>query len=119
MARMPQLIEVARKNGMKMITIRDLIAYRLKEESIVEQGDMVHLPTQYGDFKLIPFRQKSNGLEHVVIIKGEWTEDDPVLVRVHSSCMTGDIFGSMRCDCGEQLHQALKMIEREGRGALV
>ena len=119
MARMPQLIEVARKNGMKMITIRDLIAYRLKEESIVEQGDMVHLPTQYGDFKLIPFRQKSIGLEHVVIIKGEWTEDDPVLVRVHSSCMTGDIFGSMRCDCGEQLHQALKMIEREGRGAVV
>ena len=119
MARMPQLIEVARKHGMKMITIRDLIAFRLKEESIVEQGDTVHLPTQYGDFKLIPFRQKSNGLEHVVLTKGTWTEDEAVLVRVHSSCMTGDIFGSKRCDCGEQLHQALKMIEQEGRGAVV
>ncbi len=119
MARMPQLIEVARKHGMKMITIRDLIAFRLKEESIVEQGDTVHLPTQYGDFKLIPFRQKSNGLEHVVLTKGTWNEDDAVLVRVHSSCMTGDIFGSKRCDCGEQLHQALKMIEQEGRGAVV
>ena len=119
MARMPQLIEVARKHGMKMITIRDLIAFRLKEESIVEQGDTVHLPTQYGDFKLIPFRQKSNGLEHVVLTKGTWNEDDAVLVRVHSSCMTGDIFGSKRCDCGEQLHQALKMIEQKGRGAVV
>lgn len=105
MARMPQLIEKARKFDLKIIAIRDLIAYRLKSESLVEKGVEVDMPTEYGHFRLIPFRQKSNGLEHIAIIKGEIKEGEPVLVRVHSSCATGDIFGSMRCDCGEQLHQ--------------
>ncbi len=119
MARMPQLIEIAKRYGLKIISIRDLITYRLKEESIVERGETVDLPTEYGHFRLTPFRQKSNGLEHIVLAKGEWTADDPILVRVHSSCMTGDIFGSLRCDCGEQLHQALQIIEREGRGVVL
>ncbi|MGN1214156.1 MAG: bifunctional 3,4-dihydroxy-2-butanone-4-phosphate synthase/GTP cyclohydrolase II [Bacteroidaceae bacterium] len=119
MARMPQLIEVAEKFGLKIISIRDLIAYRLKEETIVEKGETVDLPTEYGHFRLTPFRQKSNGLEHIVLAKGEWSEDEAVLVRVHSSCMTGDIFGSMRCDCGEQLHRAMQMIEKEGKGAIL
>lgn len=108
MARMPQLIEKARKFDLKIIAIRDLIAYRLKSESLVEKGVEVDMPTEYGHFRLIPFRQKSNGLEHIAIIKGEIKEGEPVLVRVHSSCATGDIFGSMRCDCGEQLHKALQ-----------
>lgn len=108
MARMPQLIEKARKFNLKIIAIRDLIAYRLKSESLVEKGVEVDMPTEYGHFRLIPFRQKSNGLEHIAIIKGEIKEGEPVLVRVHSSCATGDIFGSMRCDCGEQLHKALQ-----------
>ena len=115
MARMPQLIEKARKFNLKIIAIRDLIAYRLKSESLVEKGVEVDMPTEYGHFRLIPFRQKSNGLEHIAIIKGEIKEGEPVLVRVHSSCATGDIFGSMRCDCGEQLHKALQMIEKEGK----
>ena len=119
MARMPQLIEKARKFDLKIIAIRDLIAYRLKSESLVEKGVEVDMPTEYGHFRLIPFRQKSNGLEHIAIIKGEIKEGEPVLVRVHSSCATGDIFGSMRCDCGEQLHKALQMIEKEGKGAVV
>ncbi len=119
MARMPDLIKVAEKHNIKLITIRDLIAYRLQQDSIVEMGDEVHLPTKYGDFRAIPFRQKSNGMEHVALIKGEWSKDEPILVRVHSSCATGDIFGSMRCECGEQLHQALSAIEKEGKGALV
>ena len=119
MARMPDLEKVAQKYGIKLITIRDLIAYRLQQDSIVEMGEEVHLPTKYGDFRAIPFRQKSNGMEHVALIKGDWTPDEPVLVRVHSSCATGDIFGSMRCECGEQLHQALTAIEKEGKGALV
>lgn len=119
MARMPQLIEVAKEHGLKIISIRDLIAYRLKEEKIVEMGEKVDLPTEYGHFKLIPFRQKSNGLEHVALIKGEWAEDEAIPVRVHSSCMTGDIFGSMRCDCGEQLHRAMQMIEKEGKGVVL
>ena len=119
MARMPQLIEVAEKFGLKIISIRDLIAYRLKEETFVEKGETVDLPTEYGHFRLTPFRQKSNGLEHIVLAKGEWSEDEAVLVRVHSSCMTGDIFGSMRCDCGEQLHRAMQMIEKEGKGAIL
>lgn len=119
MARMPQLQEVAHKFGIKIITIKDLIAYRLKEESIVEKGETAFLPTKYGDFKIIPFRQKSNGLEHVALIKGEWKENEPVLVRVHSSCATGDIFGSKRCECGEQLHKAMETIEKEGKGAIV
>ena len=119
MARLPELRRFADEYDIKLISIADLIAYRLKQESIVEQGEEVDLPTEYGHFRLIPFRQKSNGLEHVDIIKGEVKGDDPVLVRVHSSCMTGDIFGSMRCDCGEQLHKALRMIDAEGRGAVI
>lgn len=119
MARLPELRRRADEWGLKLIAIRDLIAYRMQKESLVEEGERVHLPTEYGDFQLIPFRQKSNGLEHIAIIKGDVNTDEPVLVRVHSSCATGDIFGSMRCDCGEQLHEALRMIEREGRGAVV
>ncbi len=119
MARLPELRRRADEWGMKLISIRDLITYRLRMESLVEKGEEVKLPTAYGDFRLIPFRQKSNGLEHIAIIKGDVVGDDPVLVRVHSSCATGDIFGSLRCDCGEQLHQALRMIEKEGRGAVV
>lgn len=119
MARLPELRRRADEWGLKLIAIRDLIAYRMQKKSLVEEGERVHLPTEYGDFQLIPFRQKSNGLEHIAIIKGDVNTDEPVLVRVHSSCATGDIFGSMRCDCGEQLHEALRMIEREGRGAVV
>ena len=119
MARMPQLKEVAREHGLKIITIRDLIAYRLRQESLVERGVEADMPTADGHFRIIPFRQKSNGLEHVVLYKGEWKEDEPVLVRMHSSCMTGDIFGSQRCDCGEQLHKAMRMIEQEGKGLIV
>ena len=118
MARMPQLKEVAREHGLKIISIRDLIAYRLKQESLVERGVEADMPTADGHFHIIPFRQKSNGLEHVVLYKGEWTEDEPVLVRMHSSCMTGDIFGSQRCDCGEQLHKSMRMIEKEGKGLI-
>lgn len=119
MARLPELRKMADEWDLKLISIRDLIAYRLKQESIVEEGVEVDMPTEYGHFRLIPFRQKSNGLEHIAIIKGEIKEGEPVLVRVHSSCATGDIFGSMRCDCGEQLHKALRMIEKEGKGAVV
>lgn len=119
MARLPELREMADRYGLKLISIAELIAYRLKQESIVEKGVEVDMPTEYGHFRLIPFRQKSNGLEHVAIIKGSIKEDEPVLVRVHSSCMTGDIFGSMRCDCGDQLHKALQMIEKEGKGVVV
>ena len=119
MARMPQLKEVAREHSLKIITIKDLIAYRLKQESLVEKGVEADLPTEYGHFRIIPFRQKSNGLEHIAIFKGEWTPEDPVLVRMHSSCMTGDIFASKRCDCGEQLHQAMQMIDKEGKGVIV
>ena len=119
MARMPQLKEVAREHGLKIISISDLIAYRLKQESLVERGVEADMPTADGHFHIIPFRQKSNGLEHVVLYKGEWTEDEPVLVRMHSSCMTGDIFGSQRCDCGEQLHKSMRMIEKEGKGLIV
>lgn len=119
MARLPQLIEIAKKFKLKLITIEDLISYRLKTESLVEMGVKVNMPTAYGNFKLIPFRQTSNGLEHIALIKGEWTKDEPILVRVHSSCMTGDIFGSMRCECGEQLHKAMQLIEKEGKGVVV
>ena len=119
MARMPQLLVFAQKHNMKIITIKDLIAYRLKKESLIEIGSSADLPTKYGHFRLVPFRQKSNGLEHMALIKGEWKEDEPVLVRVHSSCATGDILGSMRCDCGEQLHKAMEMIEQEGKGVLI
>ena len=128
MARMPQLQEVAKEFDLKIITIKDLIAYRLNlgerlelsgERSLVEKGETVFLPTQNGDFMLTPFRDLTTGLEHVALTKGEWKEDEPILCRVHSSCMTGDIFGSKRCECGEQLNQAMKMIEAEGRGIIV
>ena len=131
MARLPQLMLFAEKWNMKIISIKDMIAYRLQKESIVERGQEVDMPTQWGHFRLIPFRQKSNGLEHFALVKNEAGEasklcagamdwgPEPVLVRVHSSCATGDILGSKRCDCGEQLHKAMQMIEREGRGALV
>ena len=119
MARLPQLIEVAKKFDIKIICIKDLISYRLKTESIVENGVEVDLPTQYGHFRLIPFRQKSNGLEHIALIKGRFEPDEPILVRVHSSCATGDIFGSMRCECGEQLHKAMQRIEQEGKGVII
>ena len=119
MARMPQLQQMARQWDMKIITIKDLIAYRLRTESLIEVGSEVDMPTEYGHFKLIPFRQKSNGLEHMALIKGEWQPDEPILVRVHSSCATGDILGSKRCDCGEQLHKAMQMIESQGKGVLI
>lgn len=119
MARLPQLVEVAKQWDMKIITIKDLIAYRLQKKSLVERGVEVHMPTEYGDFRLIPFRQKSNGMEHVALFKGEWSKDEPILVRMHSSCATGDIFGSKRCDCGEQLHRAMQLIEKEGKGMVV
>lgn len=119
MARLPELRRRADEWGMKLISIRDLIAYRLASEQLVEQGVEVDMPTEYGHFRLIPFRQKSNGLEHIAIIKGDVADGEPVLVRVHSSCATGDIFASKRCDCGEQLHKAMQMVEAEGRGAIV
>lgn len=119
MARLPELKRRSREWGLKLISIADLIAYRNRMESLVERGEEVDMPTSYGHFRLIPFRQKNNGLEHIAIIKGDVSTDAPVLVRVHSSCATGDIFGSMRCDCGDQLHKALEMIEKEGRGAVV
>ena len=119
MARLPELRKIADEFGFKLISIADLIAYRLKQESLVEKGVEVDMPTEHGHFRLIPFRQKSNGLEHVALIKGNFTPDEPVLVRVHSSCATGDIFGSMRCDCGEQLHKAMELIDKEGKGAII
>ncbi len=137
MARLPQLQEVARENDLKLISIKDLIAYRLQHETtdtqadvvrqselktlptIIERGETVFLPTAYGEFQLTPFRDLTNGLEHVALVKGEWREDEPILCRVHSSCLTGDVFGSMRCECGEQLHRAMQMIEQEGRGIVV
>jgi len=119
MARMPELVRIAEKFGLKIITIRDLIAYRLQRESLIERGVEVHLPTRYGDFRFIPFKQLSNGLEHMALIKGEWEPDEAILVRVHSSCATGDIFGSMRCECGDQLHKAMETIDKEGKGVIV
>ena len=119
MARMPQLVEVASHFGLHIITIKDLIAYRMCRESLVERGVEADLPTQYGHFRIIPFRQKSNGLEHVALTMGRWEGDEPILVRMHSSCLTGDVFGSCRCDCGEQLHQAMRLIADEGRGIVV
>lgn len=119
MARMPQLRRIAEEHDIKIIAIKDIITYRLQMESIIEKGVEVHLPTSYGDFRLIPFRQKSNGKEHIALIKGTWDKDEPILVRVHSSCATGDIFGSLRCECGEQLHRSMQAIEREGKGVVV
>ncbi len=119
MARLPDLMKIAEKHDMKIISIADLIAFRIRTESLIERGDEVDMPTAYGHFKLIPFRQISNGLEHIALIKGEWKSDEAILARVHSSCMTGDIFGSMRCECGEQLHKAMELIEKEGKGVIV
>ena len=119
MARLPELIKISAQFNIKIISIHDLIAYRLKNESLIERGVEVNMPTRYGHFRLIPFRQLSNGQEHIALIKGSWEADEPVLVRVHSSCATGDIFGSMRCECGEQLHKAMELIEKEGKGAIV
>lgn len=119
MARVPQLEIVAEKYNLCLISIKDLIAYRLRTESLIERGETVFLPTEYGDFMLTPFRQVSNGLEHIALVKGRWEPDEPVLCRVHSSCMTGDIFGSKRCECGEQLHKAMQLIEQAGKGILV
>jgi 3,4-dihydroxy 2-butanone 4-phosphate synthase / GTP cyclohydrolase II len=119
MARLPDLVEISKKFGIKIITIIDLIRYRLGIESIVEMGEQVKLPTEYGDFDFIPFRQVSNGLEHAALVKGTWTKDEPVLVRVHSSCFTGDIFASKRCDCGPQLHKAMQMVNEAGKGAII
>ena len=119
MARLPELLALSEQLNLKIITIRDLIAYRLSSDSIILKGTEVHLPTEYGDFKLIPFIQKSNGLEHVALVKGEWKSDENVLVRVHSSCVTGDIFGSFRCDCGDQLHEAMRMVQKVGQGVVI
>lgn len=119
MARLPQLLEFAARYDLKVISIKDMIAYRLQRESLISVGQVVDMPTEYGHFKLVPFRQTSSGLEHMALIKGEWKEGEPVLVRVHSSCATGDIFGSKRCDCGQQLHKAMQMIEKEGKGVLI
>lgn len=119
MARLPDLIKIAERFNLKIVSIKDLIAYRLQVETIVEKQVEIELPTEWGDFKLAAFKQTTTGFEHLAIYKGEWKKDEPVLVRVHSSCLTGDVFGSCRCDCGPQLHRALQMIEKEGRGVLV
>lgn len=119
MARLPQLKVFAEKHGLHIISIRDLIAYRLRTENLVEQGEEVDMPTEYGHFRLIPFRQKSTGKEHVALIKGTWQPGEPILVRVHSSCVTGDIFGSQRCDCGDQLHKSMQLIEKVGKGVVL
>ena len=119
MARMPELMKLSEEYGMKIISISDLIKYRLKKESLVEIGEEVDMPTKYGHFRLIPFMQKSTGLEHIALIKGTWNEDEPIPVRVHSSCMTGDIFASQRCDCGAQLQKAMQLIEENGKGVIV
>jgi len=119
MARLPELFVLAQRFNLKIISIKDLITYRLQSESLIERGEEVNLPTRFGKFKIIPFRQISNGIEHIALIKGEWNHDEPILVRVHSSCMTGDIFGSMRCECGDQLEYAMKQIETVGKGVIV
>src|SRR6476646_7592015 len=119
MARLPQLIEIAKKFSLRIISIKDLIEYRLKTDSLIEEIVRVDMPTKYGDFKLVAFREKNSSNEHLALIKGEWTRDEPVLVRVHSSCFTGDMLGSLRCDCGDQLHKAMQMVEKEGRGAIL
>jgi 3,4-dihydroxy 2-butanone 4-phosphate synthase / GTP cyclohydrolase II len=119
MARLPELYEIGKKFGIRIITIKDLITYRLERESIIEKGDKVKLPTRIGEFEFIPFRQVTNGIEHAALIKGSWTKDEPVMVRVHSSCFTGDIFHSLRCDCGPQLDKAMEMVEAEGKGVVI
>ncbi len=119
MARLPELIEVAKRFDFKIISIKDLIEYRIKGDSLVEEVVRVDMPTKYGDFKLVAFREKNSSNEHLALLKGEWQKDEPVLTRVHSSCFTGDILGSLRCDCGEQLHKAMKMVQAEGKGAIL
>jgi 3,4-dihydroxy 2-butanone 4-phosphate synthase/GTP cyclohydrolase II len=119
MARMPQLAEIASRHGLKIISIKDLIEFRLKTDSLIEEIVRVDMPTKYGHFKLIAFKEKNTNNEHLALIKGEWKSDEPVLVRVHSSCFTGDILGSFRCDCGEQLHEAMRMVEAEGQGVIL
>ncbi|WEK33758.1 MAG: bifunctional 3,4-dihydroxy-2-butanone-4-phosphate synthase/GTP cyclohydrolase II [Candidatus Pseudobacter hemicellulosilyticus] len=119
MARLPELIEIAKKFNLKIISIKDLIEYRLQTDSLIEEIVRVEMPTMYGHFKLVAFRDKNTGQEHLALLKGEWTKDEPILVRVHSSCFTGDILGSFRCDCGEQLHAAMEMVEKEGKGAIL
>ncbi len=119
MARLPQLVEIAKKFNLKIISIKDLIDYRLKSDSLIEELVRVEMPTKYGDFNLVAFKEKTTGAEHLALIKGEWELDEPVLARVHSSCFTGDILGSLRCDCGEQLHRAMKMVQQEGKGIIL
>ncbi len=119
MARLPQLMEIAKKHDMKIISIEDLISYRLQHESLVEKQIEIKLPTEYGDFKLVHYSQTTDGKEHLALVKGEWEKDEPILVRVHSSCMTGDIFGSCRCDCGPQLQTAMQMVEKAGKGIVL
>jgi 3,4-dihydroxy 2-butanone 4-phosphate synthase / GTP cyclohydrolase II len=119
MARLPQLVVIAEKFNMKIVSIADLIAYRIEKDSLIKRGVEAQLPTAYGNFRIIPYMQKSNGKEHVALVKGSWTPDEAILVRMHSSCITGDIFGSMRCECGEQLHKSMELIEKEGKGVVV
>lgn len=119
MARLPQLMEVAHKYGIKIITIQDLIAYRVRTETLIRKEQEVNLPTEWGDFRLIAYTQLNNGLTHLVLRKGEWEEGEDVLVRVHSSCITGDIFGSCKCDCGAQLHKSMEMVDKEGKGMVL
>ena len=119
MARLPQLMEIAKKFDLKLISIKDLIAYRLSKETLIKEAERVNMPTKYGNFELIAFQQINTGEIHLAIKKGDWKKDEPILVRVHSSCMTGDILGSLRCDCGDQLHEALTMLEAEGKGLVL
>jgi 3,4-dihydroxy 2-butanone 4-phosphate synthase/GTP cyclohydrolase II len=119
MARLNDLVKIREKFNIKIIAIKDLIKYTLERDSIIEKGERVKLPTETGDFEFIPFRQTSNGIEHAALVKGKWTKDEPVLVRLHSSCFTGDIFGSMRCDCGPQLKKAMSMVEAAGKGVVI
>jgi 3,4-dihydroxy 2-butanone 4-phosphate synthase/GTP cyclohydrolase II len=119
MARLHDLEKLKQKFNIRIVAIRDLITYKLERDSIIEKGERVKLPTEHGEFEFIPFRQTSNGLEHAALVKGTWTKDEPVLVRLHSSCFTGDIFGSMRCDCGPQLHKAMQMVTDEGKGVVI
>jgi 3,4-dihydroxy 2-butanone 4-phosphate synthase / GTP cyclohydrolase II len=119
MARLDDLRKISEEFGIKIIAIKDLITYTLERDSIIEKGERVRLPTERGDFEFIPFRQTSNGIEHAALVKGTWTKDEPVLVRLHSSCFTGDIFGSLRCDCGTQLRRAMEMVEAEGKGVVI
>ena len=119
MARLPDLVKIAEKFQLKLVTIKDLIEYRLKHESLIQREIVVQMPTQHGEFDLYAFRQKDTGQEHLALVKGSWEKNEPILVRVHSSCVTGDIFHSMRCDCGEQLQSAMEMIEQEGKGVVL